>query len=112
MKPFKSILPISRWILRITLFAYLVMVHFTLLQTLNFSSLQFYFASVYILFSALLIIGGIFSQGLTVLSSLVIFILALYQLVVSFAGSITSGTVLFLIPISISLFFISSGNKS
>lgn len=112
MKPFKSLTPISRWLLRITLVAYLIMVHFGMLKSLDFNSLEFYFAFVYILFALLFFAGGMFSQRLTVASSLIIFILALYQLVVSFTGTITNGTVWFLVPISISLFFISSGNKS
>lgn len=111
MKPFKSITPFSRWLLRISLFAYLLMTHFAMLKTLNFSALTFYFALIYVLFSMLLVAGGIFSQGLTVVSSLVIFILALYQLIVSFTGTITPAIVMFLIPVSISLYFLSTGNK-
>jgi len=112
MKPFKSITPLSRWLLRIALFAYLFMTHFAMLKTMNFGAIQFYFGFVYILFAVLLIAGGLFSQSLTLVSSLVIFVLALYQLIVSFTGTITSGIVLFFIPVSISLFFLSTGNKS
>lgn len=112
MKPFKSVLPFSRWLLRITLLAYLIVIHFDTFKALNFSSLQFYFAAVFIVFSALLLLGGFISESLTVVSALIIIVLSLYQMIVSFTGTITEATVWFLIPLSISFYFLSTGNKS
>jgi hypothetical protein len=112
MKPFRSVIPFSRWLLRTALFAFLVVTHFQVFKTFNFSNVDFYFAAVYLTFSILLLFGGIFSEKLTVVSALVILVLALYQLIVSFTGTITNAMVWFIIPISISCYFLASGNRS
>lgn len=112
MKPFKSLHSFSRWLLRISLFLYLLVIYLSDLKSLEFSSVSFYFSVVYILFSALLLLGGVFSQGLTVVSGLVIFLLSLYQLIVSFSGMLTPAQAFYLIPFAIGLLFAASGNKS
>ena len=111
MKPFKAGVPFAKWLLRVALLAYLVMTYYSTVETLNFESLRFWTAFLFILFAVLLFIGGFLSKSsLTVISGLIIFVLALYKMIVSFDGQIDSDFVHFLLPMSIGFYFFARGN--
>ncbi len=112
MKPLKTTIPLSRWMLRICLTAFVFFTYFNTFMTMSFKSLGFYFAAIYIVFGALLMIGGFLPKhSLTVFSGLVIFILSVYQLIKSFTGEINEYLLVYLLPASIAFFFLSTGNN-
>lgn len=111
MKPLKSTKPLARWLLRICLAAFIFFTYFNSVKTFDFKNLDFYFAAVYFVFGAFLIIGGFLSKGtMTVISGLIIFLLSVYQLVKSFSGEINEQLLVFLLPASIAFYFLSTGN--
>ena len=113
MKPLKSTTPLARWLLRICLAAFIFFTYFASFKTFNLKDINFYFAAVYFVFSALLIIGGFMSKhSMTVLSGLVIFLLSVYQLIKSFSGEINEYLLVYLLPASIAFYFLSTGNDS
>ncbi len=113
MKPFKTYVPIARWLLRISLTAMLFFYYFTEFKNFNLHAVNFYLAAVYIVFASLLFIGGFLSRSsLTVISSLIIFILSVYSLIVYFPGFLNNAILAYLLPASLSLYFLSTGNES
>ena len=112
MKPLKTTIPLSRWLLRICLAAFVFFTYFDTFIEMSFNGLGFYFAALYIIFGALLIIGGFLPKhSMTVISGLVIFILSVYQLIKSFSGEINEYLLVYLLPASIAFFFLSTGNN-
>jgi len=112
MQPFKYGQVVAQWLLRLTLVLYLFLGNINGLSRINFESVRFYITLAFIIFSVLLLVGGFLSKpGLTVISGLVIFLLSVYQLVISFDGRIDVNLVLYLFPLSIGFFFLCQGNK-
>lgn len=112
MQPFKYGQVIALWLLRITLVLFLFLGNIRSLSPIDFESLRFYIPLAFIIFSVLLLVGGFLSKpGLTVISGLVIFLLSIYQLVISFDGRIGTDIVICLFPLSIGFFFLCQGNK-
>ena len=112
MQPFKYGQVIALWLLRLTLVLYLFFGNIHSLGHINFQSIQFYIPLGLILFSVLLLVGGLLSKpGLTVISGLVIFLLSVYKLVISFDGRIDVNLIICLFPLSIGFFFLCQGNK-
>lgn len=111
MKPFKAAVPLAKWFLRFALLFLILVLFINTLKTLQVKNISFYFATAYILFGVLLIIGGFISKpGLTVISGLIIFGLSLYKLIVNFGGLSDSGMVNFFILAAIGFYFFARGN--
>lgn len=111
MKPFKASIPLSRWLLRISLVALMFFYYFSAFNSFNLKSPEFYFAAVYIVFGSLLFIGGFMSKSsLTVISALIIFILSVYMLIVKFTGITDRNIIVYFLPASLSFYFLSTGN--
>ncbi|PKO99579.1 MAG: hypothetical protein CVU14_07875 [Bacteroidetes bacterium HGW-Bacteroidetes-9] len=112
MKPVKSLLPASRWLLRITLLAYLVLLHGKTILALQYETQPFYIALAFVLFGVLLFAGGFTSKpSLTVVSGLLLTLLFAYYLYYGFVPQVTLPQVLNLLLLSVSLYFMSSPNK-
>jgi len=112
MQPFKYGQTIAKWLLRITLVLYLFLGNINRISPINFESVRFYVALIFVIFAVLLLVGGFLSKpGLTVISGLIIFLLSSYQLIISFNGRIDQGLVLYLFPLSIGFVFLCQGNK-
>jgi len=113
MKALTSLAPISKWILRITLFLYVFSLYFKNIAHFNLNSLNFYISLIYVLFGFLLILGGFFSNdNLTIISSFVIFIISIYSFIKLLPHPIDNVFFKDLIPASISFYFLSTGNKN
>ena len=54
MKPVKSLLPASRWLLRISLLTYLVLQHGKTILNLQYETQTFYIALAFVLFGVLI----------------------------------------------------------
>jgi hypothetical protein len=82
MKPVKATIPVARWMLRLTLLIFFYFHYFATVKGMNFNSIPFYFALIYLTSGVLLIFGALFSQrGLTILSSILIFVLSVYLII-------------------------------
>src|SRR4030042_1598766 len=111
MKPLKSTTPLARWLLRLSLVVFIFFTYFGTFKNFDFNSLEFYFASVYVIFGALLFIGGFLSKSsLTVISAFILFLLSVYLLIKSFSGDIGEHLLEYLLPASIAFYFLSTGN--
>lgn len=112
MKPVKSLLPAARWLLRITLPAYLILMHGKTVVAMQYESQPFFVALAFVVFGILLFAGGFTSKpGLTVVSALLLSLLLVYHLYLNFEPSITISQVLSLMLLSVSLYFMSSAPK-
>ncbi|HPG32346.1 MAG: hypothetical protein H6541_14095 [Lentimicrobiaceae bacterium] len=112
MKPVKSLLPASRWLLRITMLTYLIMQHGKTIVALQYETRPFYIASAFVLFGILLFAGGFTSKpSLTVVSALLLCLLFAYYIYLNFVPQITEPQVLKLLLFSVCLYFVSSANK-
>lgn len=112
MKPVKSFIPASRWLLRISLLAYLLLQHGNTLLALQYQTQPFYIALAFILFGILLFAGGFTSKpSLTVVSALLLSVLFIYYLYLGFVPKVTLSQVLNLLLLAVCLNFMASGNK-
>ncbi|MBW6491606.1 MAG: hypothetical protein K0B15_10500 [Lentimicrobium sp.] len=112
MKPVKSLLPASRWLLRISLLTYLVLQYGKTILNLQYETQTFYIALAFVLFAVLLFAGGFTSKpSLTVISAMLMSLLFIYTLYLGFVPEINFDQVLKLLLLSVCLYFISTGNK-
>lgn len=112
MKPVKSLLPASRWLLRLSLLAYLILQHGKTILALQYQTQPFYIALAFVLFGLLLFAGGFTSKAsLTVVSALLLSLLFAYYLYFNFEPTLTSSQVLNLLLFSVSLYFVSSASR-
>jgi hypothetical protein len=112
MKPVKSLLPASRWLLRITLLTYLVLLHGKTIMAMQYETRPFFIALAFVLFAALLFAGGFSSKpSLTVVSALLLSLLFIYYLYLGFVPGVDTAQVLNLLLLSVCFYFISSANK-
>ncbi len=113
MKPLKTTIPLARWLLRLSLAAFIFFAYFGTFKAFAFDSLEFYFASIYVIFGALLFIGGFLNKSaVTVISGFILFLLSVYLLIKSFSGDIGEHLLGYLLPASISFYFLSTGNDN
>ncbi len=115
MRPVRSASGLAKWLLRIALFAHIFTHYFSKVKGFNFSHLGFYIAAIYLLFAALLIIGGfVRKHTLTVLSGLIILLLSVFEMFRIFNDNINNpnDAIMYFLMASLGLFFLSKGNKS
>lgn len=112
MKPIKTLLPLSRWMLRITMLAYLILHNASTIQTLDIKSQAFFVALAFVLFGLLLFAGGFTnSSSLTVVSAIFLSLLFIYHIYIHFVPQVTNVQIISLLLLSISVYFMSSANK-
>jgi uncharacterized membrane protein YobD (UPF0266 family) len=112
MKPVKALLPASRWLLRITMLAYLILQHGKTILAMQYETQPFYIALAFVLFGVLLFAGGFTSKpSLTVVSALLLSLLFVYFIYLGFVPQVTVTQVLNLMLLSVSLYFMSSAGK-
>lgn len=112
MKPLKSGLVFSNWLLRVTILMFIVIRFFGLIKSFEFSNLEYYIGIGFIVFAVLLFIGGFMSKpGLTVISGFVITALSIYKILILFSGSIDTIIVSFLVILSVGFYFACAGNQ-
>jgi len=114
MKPIKNIEPLSKWLLRISLVAYIFFTCFDNVKTFDFHSVNYIINLLYVLFAVLLLFGGFGKNAtLTIVSGIVLSIISAYKIYNAFSiNDLLNPTIyLFLILFAIGLFFTSKGNS-
>ncbi|MGF7139314.1 hypothetical protein [Roseimarinus sediminis] len=111
MKPLKSGIQFSKWLLRIALVIYLIAFYHGTLVYLDFLDVSFIFALVYLIAALSLLIGGFRKKdNLTVYSALLLLLAVAFNIYLDVVDGFY-GVVNHLLPLSIAFFFLSHGNK-
>lgn len=112
MKPVKTLLPFSRWMLRIIVLIWLIMKYTGTIQGLNVHDQNFFLALGFVLFGLLLLAGGFSSKpGLTVVAAIFLTLLFIYKIYLNFVPQVTEAQVISFLFLSVSVYFMSSPNK-
>jgi hypothetical protein len=111
MKPLKSGVTLSKWLLRIALVVYLIAFYYSTLIYLDFLDLSFIFALVYVIAAICLLFGGFKSKdNITVYSALLLLIAVAFNIYLDIVDGFY-GVIAHLLPFSIAFFFLTHGNK-
>jgi len=110
MEPVKSFLPFAKWLLRIALALLIYIRYFDLVETLKFDSAAYFISALLLIFGVLVLIGGFNKKSdLTVISGLLIFLLALIMV---FVDGFSFNRLLIHFPVSaMGFYFMARGNK-
>ena len=112
MKPLKSGLSFANWLLRIAFILFLIGMFLNVIKIHDFSDKHFYIAAAFLLFGALLIIGGFMSKpALTVISGFILSALAIYKIVVLYSGSFEKDIISHFVILAIAFYFACAGNN-
>ena len=113
MKPIKNFESISKWMLRIFLFLFILSYYYDIIMTWNFKDVFYLINVLYVVFAAFIVIGGFQrASTLTIVSSIVVSSLSFYKAYSVFSGSFLSTSFYtFLLLGAVSLFFVSKGNN-
>lgn len=113
MKPAKRLLLLATWLMRLAVAFFVFITFFSTLKGFEYKSIQFYVAVVYIVFGTLLFIGGFMSKpGITVFSGLMLFLVSVYEIIMLFSDSLNDKLALYFLVASVSLYFVTAGNKN
>lgn len=113
MKPAKGLLQFSTWLMRLAIAFFVFITFFSTLKGFDYKSIQFYVAVVYILFGALLFIGGFMSKpGITVFSGLILFLVSVYEIIMLFSDGFNDILALYFLVATVALYFVTAGNKN
>ncbi len=112
MKPLKVALPLANWLMRLALAVYLILTWWGSFTAFQLEFTSFWYAVIYIVFAAFLVIGGFIpEQGITVVSGLIIFLLSIV-LMFTTSYTIIDDILPFLLPATVGFYFLCRGNKS
>lgn len=112
MKPMKGLFPFGNWLMRLSVLLIAYVWFFPAFATPNTSSIDFYLAIAFCLFSVLLFIGGFLSKpALTLWSALVLMGVAGYHAYLTFDSKPGPGFALFVLLTSMMILLLSLGNK-
>lgn len=112
MNPAKSLLAVFYWMLRIAILFVVYTRFFDILEVFNTSTVIFYIAAAYILFTLLLFLGGFFRKHtLTIISGLFIAGLSVYQMIQIGFPPPTNGLSFYFLLTVCGLIFVGTGNK-
>jgi quinol-cytochrome oxidoreductase complex cytochrome b subunit len=111
MEPIKGFMPIAGWLLRLSLGIVVYLHFFDTFLTFSFNNLNYFMALLYIIFTILLIIGGLLKKNATtVISGMVIFILSIAMI---FMGQVSIEKVLaYFMPAALGFYFMAAGNRN
>lgn len=111
MKPLKVVLPLAKWLLRISAAILVFQRFWEPFFEFEIETVGFYMALAAVVFTALLFIGGVFDKNaITIISGMVIFAVSFAYI---FINGFTFDKLLdnFILA-SIGLYFLASGNRS
>lgn len=114
MRPMKSAVPFAKWLLRFSLITFIFAMFFDVIDSWNFTDINYLISFGFIAASVLLIIGGFFaSNTLTVISGILIFLLALGSIIFSYidTGKFSNIILIYLMPAAIGFYFFARGNN-
>jgi len=111
MNPWKSITGLANWIMRIAIMLMIFAWFFQSFMNFNLNNPWFYMATAFVVLGVMLFVGGFLSKhSLTVFSAFGLLILSALQAYWSFNG-ITGVFAQWLLMGSVSLYFVTNGNK-
>ncbi len=110
MEPLKSLLPLAKWMLRITAALLIYSLYFKILPEVDLTSVNWFISVLQVVFGILLLAGGFGKKSkLTVVAGLLIFILSVIMM---FLGGVDLNSVIrHIAPASIGFYFMACGNK-
>jgi hypothetical protein len=111
MKPLKNITGLAAWMMRLSLLLTLFIMFFPVFLNFKFNTVDFYIATTVIVFGVLLLVGGIISVPLTVVSSVVLFAVSVFKIFMTFGGKLNLELSCWIVIASICAYFITHGNK-
>ena len=112
MKPIKVLLPVFRWVMRISLILYAYVMYFDVIRSFQFGDLGYFVALIFSLFTVLLLVGGLLRESsITVISALILILLELYQLTYDVNPEVSQSFAIFLMIMSITGYFLATGNE-
>ncbi len=108
MKPIKSLVPVSIWIMRIGLLLFAYNEYFSRFSKFQLSKVEFYVATLFLVASAIIFITGIVKKTtLTVASGFVITLISIYNIINIMDGGLDSILILNLLIVGIAVYFLS-----
>jgi len=109
MNPIKSLVPIAKWFLRVSVAIILYDFYFKLFEKFSFNSFEFFIAFVLIVCAVTIIVGGFLKNNtLTVVSGLVICVLSVLMI---FVDGLEFDVILkHFVPAAIGFYFMARGN--
>jgi hypothetical protein len=112
MKPLKSGLAFSNWLMRIALIVFVLSMLLGSVKMFNYTEKSFYIVAGFVLFGILLFIGGFTSKPiLTVVSGFVLSGLSIYKIIVLFSGTFNPDIASYMIILAIGFYFVCAGNQ-
>jgi hypothetical protein len=113
MRPAKFFLPLANFLMRLGAAFYIFLNYFHTILDLQVKQFSFYFAAIHVIFGFFLLAGTFAKrQTLTVLSSLILFLLALYQ-IFTYSGDLMSASFASLLFFGMVVFyFLCNGNRN
>ena len=109
MKPIKSLLPVSIWLMRIGLLLFAYSEYFKTFTKFHLDDFGFYIATLFLISAAIIFITGFIHRAtLTVVSGLVIALISVYNIIINIDGGLDTTLVVNIIIASIALYFLSS----
>lgn len=111
MKPLKTVIPASKWILRICLVFYLLVYHYGTLYPIDFLDASFIFALIYIFGALALLIGGFRTDSsITIYAAIMLLITVVFNLYLDLQDGVYA-IINHVFPLGIAFFFLANGNK-
>ena len=110
MNPWKNLSGVASWTMRLALVLFIYTRFFGIFMQFNLSNYNFWFAAAFVVFGVLLLVGGFTKQGFTVLSGLMILILALLQIIPGYSG-VSPTLATWLLVTAGGFYFLTHGNK-
>ncbi len=113
MKPVKGLLQFATWLMKLSIVFFVFVTFLHTLKTFDLKSIQFYLALAFIIFGALLFIGGFLNKpGITVFSGLMLFFASVYEIIILFSTGVSIELAMYLLIASTSFYFFTAGNKN
>lgn len=103
----------SKWLMRFALITFIFFTFFDVIDSWNFSDINYLISFAFVAFGFLLIVGGFIPKsGLTIISGLLIFIAAILKIILLYldADKIVTDMAIYLILAAIGFFYFSHGD--
>lgn len=112
MRPAKRLFPLATWLMRFAVVLFLFTNYWNVFTLFNFQSVMFYVSALFLIFSALLFVGGfLYKSGLTVFSSFILILVTGYISFINLKSALDQNFAVFVVLGSIFVYFLTTGNK-
>jgi hypothetical protein len=112
MEPVKSLIPLGKWLLRLTVAVFVYTTYFDTFIGFSFKGFNYFIATAFVLLAVLLIIGGLLKRNtLTVLTAFAICVLSVVMMFLIEGKFELSHLYAFFTPAAIGFYFMARGNK-